>query len=436
MQRNSNHNSQAAKKQKSMKKIKFPRIKKQVIIPIAIVILLTLATVLVVLYGKGYRPNFKKGEPTITKTGLLVAKSDPDGAQVAIDGHLTTATNNTLNLPPGEYTIQITKDGYFPWNRKVKIEQEDVTEVDASLFPIAPRLDSISTLGVINPLIDPSGTKIAFQIASQSAAKKNGIYILNMSTNTVSVPILTVQSAATEIADDSTVPGFSQATLNWSPDGSQLLATLNTDAGKTVYLLNANTYNDNPRDVTAILGSVQDTWNQQKQEKAKASVSGLKKPLQKMISDNFNIIAWSPDETKVLYQASSSAELPLIVKPRIPGSNNLTEDRTIKQNAIYTYDIKEDTNHKILDSLPEDCTQNLEICHIPLTWLPDSDNLLYVHDKKITVVEYDASNETTIYAGPFVDTFAVPWPNGDKVVILTNLNNMEVSPTLYTIGLK
>jgi hypothetical protein len=417
-----------------MKKLKLPKIKKQVIVPIAIVIFLTAATILVVLYGKGYRPNFKQGEPTLSKTGLLVAKSTPDGAQVAIDGHLTTATNNTLNLTPGEYTIQITKDGYFPWTKKVKIEQEDVTEVDASLYPIAPRLDSISTLGVINPLVDPSGSKITFQIASQSAPKKNGIYVLNMSTNTVSVPILTVQSAATEIADDSTGIPFSQATLSWSPDGTQILA--NVDSTKTVYLLNANSYNDNPRDVTAILSSVQDTWNQQKQEKAKATLASLKKPMQKMIADNFTILDWSPDETKILYQASTSAQLPFIIKPRLAGINSLTEERQLKQNAIYTYDTKEDTNHKVLDALPDDCTQNLDTCHLPLSWFPDSDHLLYVHDKKITLVEYDGSNETTIYAGPFVDTFAVPWPNGAKVVILTNLNNMEVAPTLYTIGLQ
>jgi hypothetical protein len=48
----------------------------------------------------------------------------------------------------------------------------------------------------------------------------------------------------------------------------------------------------------------------------------------------------------------------------------------------------------------------------------------------------DGSNNITIYAGPFIDTFVAPWPDTSRLVILTNLNNPNVSPTLYTIGLK
>ena len=73
-----------------MKKSKFFRLKKQIVVPVGIVLFLLVATILVVLYGKGYRPSFKKGEPYLAKTGLLVAKSSPDGAQVSIDGHLTS----------------------------------------------------------------------------------------------------------------------------------------------------------------------------------------------------------------------------------------------------------------------------------------------------------------------------------------------------------
>jgi WD40 repeat protein len=419
-----------------MKRLKLPRlkIKRQIVIPIATVVLLLLATCLVVLYGKGYRLSFNKGEPPLAKTGLLVANSDPDGAQVSIDHHLTTATDNTINLPPGEYTVTIAKDGYFPWEKKLKIQQEAVTKAEASLFPLNPKLESISTMAVLNPTVDPTGTKIAFQIASQSALKKQGIYVLNMANNTVSVPVLTVQSSATQIVDDSNGPLFSQAALSWSPDGSQLLASIS--ATQTTYLLNANSRNDDPRDVTAILQSVQDTWLQQKQEKEKAVMTGLKKSLQKMIKDNFSILTWSPDETKILYEASSSAKLPLILKPRLAGINNLSEERQLKPGAIYVYDLKEDTNQKILDTLPQDCLDNRLACHLPLSWLPDSRHLLYINNKRITLMDYDGSNRMTIYAGAFFDTFAVPWPNGAKVVILTNLSNPEVPPTLYTIGLK
>ncbi|MBI3093109.1 MAG: hypothetical protein HYZ02_02635, partial [Candidatus Levybacteria bacterium] len=67
---------------------------------------------------------------------------------------------------------------------------------------------------------------------------------------------------------------------------------------------------------------------------------------------------------------------------------------------------------------------------------PDSKHLIYVEEKKINILEYDGANKTTIYAGPFVDNYVFPWPNGSKLVVLTNLGNENIPPNLYTIGLK
>ena len=58
-------------------------------------------------------------------------------------------------------------------------------------------MTSITNIGVLNPVIDPSQTKIAYAVASQSAVK-NGIYVLDMSVS----PILTLQNASTQIVQD------------------------------------------------------------------------------------------------------------------------------------------------------------------------------------------------------------------------------------------
>ena len=65
-------------------------------------------TVVMIRYAKGYRPT-RAG--TIKGTGLLSANSFPTGAEVYINGKLTTATDNTLNLDPGDYQIELKKDG-------------------------------------------------------------------------------------------------------------------------------------------------------------------------------------------------------------------------------------------------------------------------------------------------------------------------------------
>ena len=73
---------------------------------------------------------------------------------------------------------------------------------------------------------------------------------------------------------------------------------------------------------------------------------------------------------------------------------------------------------------------------MPIMWYPDSKHLVYVHDGKIDMMEYDAGNQTTVYAGPFVDDYVFPWPDATKLVILTNLGNPTIAPNLYTLGLK
>lgn len=397
--------------------------RKQFIIPLLIFIFLIAGTLLVVTYGRGYRLDFGQGKPEISGTGLLVATSSPNGASVFINGHLTTATDSTLNLSPGEYTVRITKEGYFPWEKKLKIQKEVVSKAEALLFPINPKLEGITASGVKNPTLDPSASRIAYTVASESA-RKNGVYILDMTAR----PILTLQSAATQIADD-TLDLLSEAMLLWSPDGQELIATISAQVGSaTTYLLKTNSFNQNPQDISATLSVVQATWEKDKLEKEKARTSTLKPALQKLIFENFNILAWSPDETKILYEASQSAELELIIKPPLIGADSTPQDRSLNKGSVYVYDMKEDKNFKILNSKPES--------KLSLQWFPDSKHLIYVESKKIDILEYDGANRTTLYAGPFADNYVFPWPNGSKLVILTNLGNENIPPNLYTIGLK
>ena len=72
--------------------------KKQLIISLILVTLLVLATSVIIFYGKGYRINFNGGTTAIAGTGLLVVTSSPDGAQVFINGQLTTATEDRKSV--------------------------------------------------------------------------------------------------------------------------------------------------------------------------------------------------------------------------------------------------------------------------------------------------------------------------------------------------
>jgi len=397
---------------------------------VATVVFLAVATIAVILYGRGYNFNFGDGKIGILGTGLLAATSQPDGAGIYISDHLTSATNNTVNLAPGEYDVRISKSGYSPWNKKIKIEKEVVSSVYALLIPIAPKLNNITQTGVNNPVMDPTRTKIAYTISSLDDPHKNGIYILDMGLR----PILTLQSSSTQIADD-TIDNFSKASLSWSPDAKELVATISAGLHTaTTYLLKTS-FNENPQDITATLASVNSAWNEQKTNQDKSQLLGFKTKLQNLIKENFTILSWSEDETKILYTASQSANLPIIIDPPLIGTNSTPQERQINKGSIYVYDIKEDKNFKILDSMPEHKSQDF-INAFPLNWFTDSKHLIYVGDQKINIMDYDGQNKTTIYAGPFIDDYVFSWPDGSRILILTNLGNPAISPNLYTVGLK
>jgi hypothetical protein len=56
-------------------------------------------TLFAIRYAKGQRPTTEG----FRETGLLSANSFPTAAQVFINGELRTATDDTLNLDPGDY---------------------------------------------------------------------------------------------------------------------------------------------------------------------------------------------------------------------------------------------------------------------------------------------------------------------------------------------
>ncbi|MEX2013042.1 MAG: PEGA domain-containing protein, partial [Candidatus Levyibacteriota bacterium] len=395
--------------------------KKQLLIPLLVLILLVVGTVGVVTYARGYRFSLGPGQAGISGTGLLVTTSKPNGAQVFIDDNLATATDNTINLPPGTYKVRIVKQGYFPWEKTIKVDKEIVSKADALLFPTAPKLESITDDGVVDAAVDPTGSRIAFTLASRSA-EQNGIYVFSMT----SVPIFTLQGSARQIAED-ILDSFSGSSISWSPDGSEILATTSAQTSFPVtYLLDPTSLNQAPQDVSQTLISIDNSWAAQKAKKDKSLFNGLKPKLVQMIRAEFENITWSPDETKIIYTASRSATLPLIIVPRLLGVDATPEQRNIEKGSTYVYDIKEDKNYKV--GLSKEVLSSAK-------WFPDSKHILYVSSGQLKSMEHDGSNDTVIYAGPFIPGYAFPWPDGSRIVILTNLNNPQIPPNLYTISL-
>src|SRR3990167_4239984 len=384
---------------------------------------ITIGTTVAILYANGVRISFNKSEngKFIEGTGLLVTTSKPDGARVLINNHLTTATNNTINLNPGQYDVQIEKDGYRTWQKKIEIKKGLVSEANALLFPTAPKFEAITTIGISNVVMDSTGNSLAYTVSSSSATK-NGIYILNINSR----PLIFLGASGTQIVND-VLDRFSQAKISFSPDSKEILGEL----PNAYYLLSTSGRNDAPQDVTNTLSLVQREWEEQKQELDSKVLESFPRDLRRVAQEFFKDFTPSPEGDKILYTASESASLPLVLKKKVPSLNSTTEQRTLSEGSIYVYDIKEDKNYELFIAWVFKQKEKMP----QFFWLSSSRHLIYARDGKINVVEYDGENQTTVYEGFFIDNLIFPWPDGSSIAIISRLSP-SVPYNLYSISLR
>lgn len=395
---------------------------------VTICIILAVATA-VIAYGRGYRFDFSRG--ALKATGLLVVHSDPAGAQILVDDKLSSASPTTLNLPPGWYTITVSKEGFQSWSQKVKVQGEVVAHVDAVLIPANPSLTAITASGVANPVLSPDGTKLAYVIPTPPSTQTNGavlattpgVWVLDV----VDKP-LGLNRDARQIAT-STAVDFSKAILSWSPDSKQVLATISAKYANISYLFDTDKVNDPPAPVSDIK-TLQTAWANLTAQRDKEKLATLPPDLINVATASMGFRSFSPDETKILYEATDSATIPTIINPPLIGSDPTIQQRTLQKGKLYVYDVKEDKNFAINIPFTALIPQILQ-------WLPSSRQLLWVGNEKIEILDYDGTNERTAYSGPFWDSFAVPWASGGKIVILTNLNpSASAVNNLYAVNLR
>ena len=429
----------------------------RLLITILVIAFLIGGTTLAIKIAKGYRPNLKVKK--LQGTGLLASNSVPKGATVFINDKLTTATDDTQNLPPGEYKIRIAKDGYISWEKTLILESELVTQTNARLFPSVPDLKPLTFSGATNLTPSPDGQKIAFVVENATTGTKNGLYVIDL----LDRP-LGFKSDPRQITRNSQKYNYREAELTWSPDSQELIATFDEDN----LLLNASNFNDltDIKDITARLPVILKEWHLELNKDYLERLHKLPDFMQQVATQSADLVFFSPDEEMLMYTATASAAIPENLIPPLPASSTQLENRNLEPGSIYVYHIEEDKNFLISEgfgtpgvqspvgselrrsSEPSISLTALSRRYSPfktqtIQWFPDSRHLIKVLEDlptqagKIDIIEYDNTNHQTIYAGPFENAFAYPWPNGNRLIILASLNGgSNLPPNLYSINLK
>jgi hypothetical protein len=396
-----------------------------------IVFLITVAVVigsgyLVSLYARGYRFN----EGKISPNGLLVIKSAPDGAQVFINGEFKTATNATIPLSPATYDIKVEKQGYLPWSKRLVIEKEVVTEATAHLFKSAPSLSAITLASAIKPVASYDSTKIAYIVSpntSNNSKDTQGLWIMEM----LNLP-LGFSREPKRITDRD----LTKATFKWSPNGREILLT--TESG--AYLLDSGVFTSQSQLVNIVNKKeiIEEEWLLEKEKILTAQVEKLPDELKDIIKRKTKAVSFSPDEDMIVYTASQSGKLPENLIKQLPGASTQKQERDIKKDHTYVYDIKEDRNF-LIDSNASDLVIEggyATEAKRRLSWFPTSRHLILAEEDKITILDYDGTNRQIVYAGNYITPHTFPTLSIDRLIILTNLGATSTPSNLYSLSIK
>ncbi len=371
---------------------------------LSILTAIIIVTSLIIIYAQGYRISLEQGI-NLKATGILSVTSKPKAASVYINNHLVTATDNIVNLPPGDYDVKIVKDGYTPWQKRISLKKEVVQQTDAYLFRTTPDIRSITFSGAINPVLSPTGTKIIYAVASASASKNNGLYQYDLTNNLL--PLSKNQPKL--IAVNFHNLDWSKFKFQFSPDGKELLAT--SQNGNISYLINLEEpiIYQKLQDVTLNKSIILASWKRAESVQIQESIKKLPAVFQNFVSTASSSLAlFSSNNERFLYLARSDYNLDdnLILPP--PNQSTQVQTRQIKKGNYYVYDIKDDTNFKIGNA------QDLTL----LSWLPDSNNLIFIQQDKIFTIDYDGTNLRPIFSGKFSNNFLASKTDGSEIIIL------------------
>lgn len=372
------------------------------------IVLILGVTSMLYLYTSGYRLNREKDQTVdFSKTGMISAKSLPDGASVYLDGTLVTATNDTLSgVIPGKHRIKIEKKGFVAWQKDVEVYEELVTDITAVLVSQSPRLEPLTNTGARFPTISPDLSKIAYFSAD---GEKPGIWVTPLVGTTLSL-FKTTPSIAIQ---DTKFTKYSEGkSIEWSPDEKSLLVQGSNDG---YYIIDLDT---NTAQTATDPDDIRQTWTDMLTEKRTTILDKLDIPADvKQLAVSSKSV-WAPDDKKFLY----TAQIGDVVEYRVYNFERPIPVGEKIENTVFIT--------KATDVQPK------------VTWYSDSFHLIIVEgnveqDKRglISLVRIDGTNKIEVYSNTLMSDNVFSAPNGDKLIVLTSFKSGDQTD-LYTVGLR
>jgi len=382
--------------------------------------------IFIVAYARGYRFSYK--EKSFSPTGIIAATSQPKAAKVYINGELKGVTDNTFILPPGSYIVEIKKDGYFDWKKTFILKGELVVSADANLFPLNSSLTPLTNLGLAK-VISIDKTERSLLFSQNGVEEKDGIYLFDQNKKPFSFfpPLkLLVLKKNLPLGID-----FTKTTTTFSPDFKEAIIDFELENSSVSYLISVDEENQQLFDVTNSKESLITAWNEENKKEAIKIMEVFPAEVRKIASDSFSVVSFSPDKTKLLYQAKANTNLPPFITPPLIATNQEKEDRNLVEGELYIYDKKEDKNFKVqYVKKPDKPIESV------VMWYIDSRHFILNDGEHLSIMEYDNTNKQIVYSGPYLSDYVDVAPDG-RLLILANFNpQTNKYPDIYAVGIR
>lgn len=380
---------------------------------ILVLIILLGSTVLLYYFLAGWRPsfNFSNGGTSnnfnVKQTGMISAKSQPEGANVYLDEKLFTATNNTISgIEPGKHKLRITKSGYVSWEKEIEVFPELVTDITAVLIPQTPRIEPLTNTGARKPTVSYSLEKLAF---FSKDPENPGVWVVSFRDQGLSF----FNNSAKNVVKDTNFIKYSEGKeIFWSPEEDKILIE---SRDSKFYLLDVNSGDVSP---VPNPNELKDNWNKKLQKKRLDFISKIEIPEDRIKLASAEDTIWSPDNKKFLYKRLENGKIKHFIY-------NMEKPLPVGE-GIETFVFETDAK------APQP----------KITWYSDSFHLILVeeydeknHKGKVSIVRIDGTNKVEVYNNTLYSDDVYTNVNGDKIIILTTFKSGDQTD-LYTIGIR
>jgi hypothetical protein len=375
---------------------------KSLLIILSVALIVVSSTFLISIFARGYRLDTSSGFQ-LKVTGLLSVSSKPKLASVYVNNLLTTATDDTLNLAPGNYQIKITKDGYHSWEKNIQIKPELVNQIEAQLFRSSTELKPLTEHQIINPISSPDATKIVYAVASSSAKnKENGLYLMELT----ELPLLMSRNSERLLFPNNSIIDWTKFNFEFSPDSKQILASAIDNSSIYLISLDQNQNINNLSDISSRLAQIKKEWQIDKEKIIKDKLVKIPLEIHSFIATNSALLSFNASEDKFVYQAAQNGQITNLLLSPPPTQSTQFQQRNLIKDSYYVYDLKEDTNFLIGDSFLSQ-----------ISWIPYSNNLLFIQNNQVQICDYDATNYKTIYSNSTSPELLLSTPDGYRLII-------------------